>query len=126
MEQDERGEMSETNECDFLLLREQLQALAAKASPDHDVLVSWYPDGKCLHPQFENSRGGIAQDEGDYEFYAALRTAWPTIEAALCLAGCRATRVSIENPSKKRGMRVKINGALQRLIPGGSYSMDVA
>ena len=58
---------------ELLALRERLQALAAKASEDHNVEVSWYPmkDGTS-HPQFENSRGGIAQDEGDYEFYAAL------------------------------------------------------
>lgn len=73
-----------TLEEDALLA--ELDALAAKASPDHDVVVSWYPqkDG-FAQPQFENSRGLIAQEDGDYEFYAALRTAWPRIRKALWL-----------------------------------------
>jgi hypothetical protein len=62
----------------------ELDEYAKAASSDHDVVVSWYRMKDGTHvPQFENSRGGIAQDEGDWEFYAALRRAWPEIRKLL-------------------------------------------
>lgn len=109
---------------DYFKLREELQTLAAKASEDHDVEVSWYNVNGYQEPQFENSRGSVAQDKGDYEFYAALRTAWPAIEDALFLAGGRVTRVEIKNPNKRRGMTVLLNDKPVKLTPHGSCSFD--
>lgn len=68
---------------DIGLLKE-LESLAAKATQCDDVAVSWYPqkDGSSS-PQFEGPRGEILNTDDDYEFYAALRTAWPRIKSAL-------------------------------------------
>lgn len=117
-----------TTNFDYLKLREALQALAAKATPCEDVAVMWYENEKegWRAPQFETERGTIAQEEADYEFYAALRTAWPIIEGALCRAAMRVTRVEIKNPSAKRGLTVVVNGENRKLMPGGSTSYDLA
>lgn len=63
----------------------ELDALAAKATQCDDVAISAYHHAKEGYTayQFEGVRGGIQQEPEDYEFYAALRTAWPRLRAAL-------------------------------------------
>lgn len=65
-------------------LIERIDELYAKATQCESVEVSWYPllDGS-RHPQFETERGGIAQEEADYELYCELRNAWPALKSAL-------------------------------------------
>jgi len=66
-------------------LLKHLDEIAARATPCDDVQISEYRNVKqgYVAYQFEGVRGGIQQEPADYEFYAALRTAWPRLRRAL-------------------------------------------
>jgi len=65
---------------------DKLKSLRERATQYKDVEVSWYyykqKDGSSIsYPQFETDKGGIAQEEEDYDLYCFLANHAAEIEA---------------------------------------------